>query len=271
MQSSGHTAAATWWSRRTTRLSHCHISSTPRTASSACITTRRMTSARSSSEFLGHPSVTSTRSWQISSRRCFFPVRSRLAKTEPERAIKMSELLSSLCSSPLHKLLSLRCLPHIPKRSLAFTKLRWEAVLNPLAQMQLTGWHMDEGLDWSMSPSSGSYNRAIAAMLLLRGEGWQEAETKRFKDCLHAGWSERGDNLQVLGSPQQFKGLERSSCILANCQSQAKLLDKLLERTAALRTARAFLHQYERYGTSEEDVDEAMAGLEQVISDYHHL
>jgi hypothetical protein len=49
-----------------------------------------------------------------------------------------------------------------------FSTYQWSALYKQAKQMLITGWFMDEGLNWSMT-SQRSKNKTIAASLIARG------------------------------------------------------------------------------------------------------
>jgi len=66
-------------------------------------------------------------------------------------ALSISQLLESVTPSPLHKLLTARTLPQVPKSSVAFTSNRWHTLSKLLRQMLVADSHLEEGLDWEVS------------------------------------------------------------------------------------------------------------------------
>jgi len=115
--------------------------------------------------------------------------------------------------------------------------------------------------------------RSLANLLVLRGEDWRQADLSGFKArSLYADWSlASGSPLTIRGSSRRFEGLDRSISLLSNSQSPVRLLDSVLDKGSELKEAGAFLHQYQAHGLGSEELTNAIASLEQVLSDYRFL
>jgi len=202
----------------------------------------------------------------------------------PEPACpEMGDVVGTLCPSPLHKIVSVRSAPYISLSALPFSSHRWDGTLRTLRQMALTSWHLDEELDWHVSPDPaaaaaagrgsglGGPDRAVAHALYLRGVDWHGADVSLFRlPSLYAPWLPHLP-FSVVGSARQSRGLKRSAVLLSNSQGAASKLDTILHTATNLRAADAYLHQYRKFGLSDAHLDLSLASLEQVASDYHNL
>jgi hypothetical protein len=124
----------------------------------------------------------------------------------------------------------------------------------PLPLQAVTSWHLDEELDWHISPDSrtgaedggddvGRAHKAIAHALYLRGKDWHMADVSSFRTpALYAPWVPAVP-FSVVGSARQSRGIERSAVLLSNSQGAATHLDRVLDRACTLRAADAYLHQ----------------------------
>jgi hypothetical protein len=143
----------------------------------------------------------------------------------------------------------------------------------------VTSWHLDEELDWQISPEDMQLRReaaqrgggsegwrspnsshsdvgaedrgddlriahkACAHVLYLRGKDWHLADVSGFRSpSLYAPWLP-GIPFSVVGSPRQSRGIERSAVLLSNSQGAATQLDRVLDPACTLRAADAYLHQ----------------------------
>ncbi|XP_076832469.1 tubulin delta chain [Brachyhypopomus gauderio] len=194
----------------------------------------------------------------------------------------IGELLSSLVCHPEHKLLSLSCIPHMPRSSLAYSAHTWPGLLKHLRQMLIANAKMEEGIDWKVSvPLFGGestanaqrcFNRSISNLLILRGKDASSADTGGFKDsALYVPWVPPEGSFSTWSSPVPFNGYEKSATLVSNSQSLLKPLDNIVRKAWNMFASRAYIQQYTKFGLSEEDFLNSFTTLEQVISSYKHL
>ncbi|KAA0701884.1 Tubulin delta chain [Triplophysa tibetana] len=198
----------------------------------------------------------------------------------------IGELLSSVVCHPEYKLLSLCNIPHMSSTSLAYSTFNWPGLLKHLRQMLIASARMEEGIDWTVSvPSavtsggeSGTnsrqkcFNVSIANLLILRGKDVSTAQTGKLLSniCLEA-ILKNVNSFSAWNSPVPFNGYQKSATLVSNSQSLLKPLDNIVRKAWDMFASRAYLHQYTKFGISEEDFLDSFTALEQIISSYTHL
>ncbi|XP_051719707.1 tubulin delta chain isoform X2 [Ctenopharyngodon idella] len=194
----------------------------------------------------------------------------------------IGELLSSLVCHPEYKLLSLCNIPHMSSTSLAYSVFNWPGLLKHLRQMLIASARMEEGIDWTVSVTSGgesatnsrhkSFNSSLANLLILRGKDVSTAVTDGFKDpALYVPWLKTENSFSTWNSPVAFNGYEKSATLVSNNQSLLKPLDNIVRKAWNMFASRAYVHQYTKFGISEEDFLDSFTAVEQIISSYTHL
>ncbi|XP_037402629.1 tubulin delta chain isoform X2 [Pygocentrus nattereri] len=194
----------------------------------------------------------------------------------------IGELLSSLVCHPEYKLLSLCNIPQMSQTSLAYSTYTWPGLLKHLRQMLIANARMEEGIDWKVSvlPSGGEraqtrrmgFNRSLSNLLILRGKDVSSADAGAFKDpALYVSWVPPDDTFSSWTSPVPFNGYEKSATLVSNSQFLLKPLDNIVRKAWNMFVSRAYVHQYTKFGISEEDFLDSFSMLEQIISSYTHL
>ncbi|XP_066536240.1 tubulin delta chain [Hoplias malabaricus] len=194
----------------------------------------------------------------------------------------IGELLSSLVCHPEYKLLSLCNIPQMSHTSLAYSSYTWPGLLKHLRQMLIANARMEEGIDWKVCmPSSGAkcvrdgamgFNRSLSNLLVLRGKEVSSANTDAFRDpTLHVPWLPQESTFSYWNSPLPFNGYEKSATLVSNSQSLLKPLDNIVRKAWNMFVSRAYIHQYTKFGISEDDFLDSFTMLEQIISSYTHL
>ncbi|XP_067221284.1 tubulin delta chain isoform X2 [Chanodichthys erythropterus] len=194
----------------------------------------------------------------------------------------IGELLSSLVCHPEYKLLSLCNIPQMSSTSLAYSVFNWPGLLKHLRQMLIASARMEEGIDWTVSVTSGgesvpnsrhkSFNSSLANVLILRGKDVSTAVTDGFKDpALYVPWLKTENSFCAWNSPVAFNGYEKSATLVSNNQSLLKPLDNIVRKAWNMFASRAYVHQYTKFGICEEDFLDSFTALEQIISSYTHL
>ncbi|XP_022530066.1 tubulin delta chain isoform X1 [Astyanax mexicanus] len=194
----------------------------------------------------------------------------------------IGELLSSLVCHPEYKLLSLCNIPQMSHTSLAYSAYTWPGLLKHLRQMLIANARMEEGIDWKVCvPSSRGdsvrtgqmgFNRSLANLMILRGKDVSSADAGAFKDpALYVPWLPPDGTFSLWNSPVPFNGYEKSASLVSNSQSLLKPLDNMVRKAWNMFVSRAYMHQYTKFGISEDDFLDSFTTLEQIISSYSHL
>ncbi|KAF4085935.1 hypothetical protein AMELA_G00100470 [Ameiurus melas] len=194
----------------------------------------------------------------------------------------IGELLSSLVCHPEYKLLNVLNIPHMSQTSLAYSAYTWPGLLKHLRQMLIANARMEEGIDWKVCvPSTRSesatntqmgFNRSLSNLLILRGKNGSSADVEAFKEPgLYVPWIPADGTFHTWHCPVPFSGYEKSATLISNSQSLLHPLDHIVKKAWDMFASRAYIHQYTKFGISEEDFLESFTTLEQIISSYTHL
>ncbi|XP_022052884.1 tubulin delta chain [Acanthochromis polyacanthus] len=194
----------------------------------------------------------------------------------------LGELVSALACHPEYKLLSMCTIPQMPSSSIAYSTFSWPGLLKHLRQMLISNTKMEEGIDWQVRPPAGSgrstsltgssFNTSLANLLILRGKDVYSAETGGFEDpALYTSWLSSKEAFSLWKSPVSFNKYEKSATLVSNSQALLSPLDDMVGKAWNMFASRAYIHQYMKYGISEEDFLDSFTSLEQVISSYRQL
>ena len=187
----------------------------------------------------------------------------------------LGDLLEHLCADRGGlKLLSLRSLPLVPPKTAAFGTYSWDSMLKWLRQMAVTGWHVDEGLDWGRQ-APGQHGgwpigRSAADYLVLRGRGASAVDPAAFRARGAYASAPAGgrEPLLVASCERGFGGHTVAASLLSNCQTCVAPTQRMLQRARAMYTAGAYVHQYERFGLERGDFEAAFEAVEGTMAKY---
>ncbi|XP_034404217.1 tubulin delta chain [Cyclopterus lumpus] len=194
----------------------------------------------------------------------------------------LGELVSALACHPEYKLLSVCTIPQVPSVSMAYSTFSWPSMLKHLRQMLISNTKMEEGIDWQVRPPAGSertrslagsgFNRSLANLLVLRGKDVYSAETGGFEDpALYTSWLSPEEAFNSWKSPVPFNKYEKCATLVSNSQALLRPLDNMVGKAWNMFASRAYIHQYIKFGISEEDFLDSFTCIEQVISSYSQL
>lgn len=194
----------------------------------------------------------------------------------------LGELVSALACHPEYKLLSVCTIPQMASSSIAYSTFSWPGLLKHLRQMLISNTKMEEGIDWQVRPpadsgrsrslTGGSFNTSLANLLILRGKDVYSAETGGIDDpALYTSWLSSKEAFSLWKSPVPFNKYEKSATLVSNSQALLRPLDDMVGKAWNMFASRAYIHQYIKFGISEEDFLDSFTSLEQVISSYSQL
>ncbi|XP_026234685.1 tubulin delta chain [Anabas testudineus] len=194
----------------------------------------------------------------------------------------LGELVSALACHPEYKLLSVCTIPQMPSSSIAYSTFSWPGLLKHLRQMLISNSKMEEGIDWQVRVPTGSertrgltgscFNTSLANLLILRGKDVYSADTGGFADpALYTSWLSSEEAFTQWKSQVPFNKYEKSATLVSNSQALLRPLDNMVGKAWNMFASRAYIHQYTKFGISEEDFLESFTSLEQVISSYSQL
>lgn len=200
-----------------------------------------------------------------------------------------SDLVTSLCPHPLYKFLSIKTIPQILDSTHAYTHYLWAGLLKSLRQMLLTDSPTEEGMDWSVTPpnqgprirgrgschSNGGgsrVNMSLANVLILRGNDLDQADVSIFHEPrLYSGHAPASHTCSAWCSSHAFNKYEKCSTLVSNSQSCVDPLEGVCGKAWDMFSSRAYLHQYKRFGLTQEDFMDSFVSVEQVLKDYWEL
>ncbi|XP_061538092.1 tubulin delta chain [Phycodurus eques] len=194
----------------------------------------------------------------------------------------LGELVSALVCHPEYKLLSMSTIPQMPSSFIAYTTFGWSPLIKDLRQMLISNTKMEQGIDWQVRPlavsertrslTGSSVNTSLANLLILRGKDVFSAETVDFSDAaIYSSWLSPKDAFNVWKCPVSFNKYEKTATLVSNSQALIESLDNMVKKAWNMFAARAYIHQYTRFGLSEVDFLESFTFAEQIISSYSQL
>ncbi|XP_067856229.1 tubulin delta chain isoform X2 [Heptranchias perlo] len=198
----------------------------------------------------------------------------------------LGDLMESLVTHPEYKLLSLMNIPQMSDTSLLFSSFSWPGLMKHLRQMLIANTKMEEGIDWQVKlppiglPSAEKpsrnrelhFNTSVANLLVLRGKEVQDADVGGFKEqVLYASWMPADSALSTWRTSTAFNKYEKSATVVSNSQCLLKPLDRAVRKAWDMFASRAYVHQYLKYGISEEDFLDSFTTMEQVVESYSNL
>lgn len=192
---------------------------------------------------------------------------------------RLSAIPAFLCPHPHYKFLSIKTIPQLPDASHAYSRFMWAGLLKHLRQMLLTDSTTDEGMDWCVSPPTGppaaggrgqyGINTSLANLLILRGNELDSVDTRLLSErSLYSSHSPDSCTCSVWQSSHAFNRYEKCCTLVSNSQSCLVPLERVCRNAWNMFSARAYVHQYEKYGFSHEDFVAAFVAVEQILKDY---
>ncbi|XP_077996264.1 tubulin delta chain-like [Glandiceps talaboti] len=195
----------------------------------------------------------------------------------------LGDLLTTLVPHPEYKLLTLKNIPQMSEKSLAYSTYTWSGLLKHLRQMLIANAAMEEGIDWQIKVRPDSrqtqhgfhgttHSKSLANVLMLRGQDVQSADTSAFKEpSIYSSWIPPHAACSVWAQSRPFNLYEKSASLLSNSQSPLIPLNTVVGKAWNMFASRAYVHQYLRYGLAEEDFVDSFAALEQVVKSYSDI
>ncbi len=194
-----------------------------------------------------------------------------------QNRLSVSDLLNEqLVTNPLYKLLNLKNLPQMPDSHKNFSANLWSALEKRVIQMSIS--NTTEGnTNWTVKPGSQGAYKAISNLLIVRGEsmGLTDAMERDYKFPLIANKDIYSNKIStshmILKDNHRFNNNTKSLCLMSNSQAYLKDLETLTKNTYKMIHAKAYAYQYEKYGLTLDDFEEALARVEQIHHNYSQL
>ena len=123
------------------------------------------------------------------------------------------------------------------------------------------------------TPSGGiRFNRSLASLLVLRGKDTSLADVSAFKDSkLYVPWMSPDHAFSVWQQARAFCHYDKFAAIISNSRQSAIPLNHIIQKAWDMFSAKAFFHQYEKFGLTESDFLDSFARLEQIVGNYLQL
>ncbi len=199
------------------------------------------------------------------------PSTGRTSNKLTSRYCSLADLCSHLTPHPSYKFLTVKTVPQMPDKSHDYTVDLWPGLLKRLKQMLITNSPIDEGMNWSCKPYTNRF-KSLANLLIVRGKDLESMATDTFKDeDLYCRWVPESMRLSSWGSDVPFNRYEKSCSLVSNNASCRQPLDRTIEKAWKMYCAKAYIHQYQKFGLSEEHFMEAFVKVEQLLKDYSIL
>uniref|UniRef100_A0A674D271 Tubulin delta chain n=1 Tax=Salmo trutta TaxID=8032 RepID=A0A674D271_SALTR len=129
-----------------------------------------------------------------------------------------------------------------------------------------------EGIERTRSHRRPGFNTSLANLLILRGKDVNNAEISGFQHpSLYTPWLPADEAFSMWKTPVPFNKYEKSAILVSNSQTLLRPLDNMVGKAWNMFASRAYIHQYTKFGISEEDFLDSFTSLEQVISSYSQL
>lgn len=202
----------------------------------------------------------------------------------------LSDLASKLTPHPNYKFLSVRSVPQVPDGSRVYSTFRWAGLLKHLKQMLITDSPTEEGMDWSVQPTSSFHpmtscsgvestksvgrgvNRSLANLVVMRGSELNTADPTIFHDpSLYCSWVPQPMQCTAWYHQHHFNGYEKSCTLVSNSQSCVHPLDTVVGKAWRMFGSHAYVHQYNQYGFTEDNFMECFVSAEQIVKNYSSL
>lgn len=199
------------------------------------------------------------------------------------------DLVQSVATHPAYKLVSVKNIPHISEQSMAYSTYVWPALLKHLRQMLIADAALEEGVNWEVKvplPSASGcpsdmrveqgvsvyrekFNKSIANLLIVRGKDLHHVETDAFKtEQLYASVIPPPFCYHEWQQTRPFNRYEKSAALVSNSQTFIRPMNDCIRKAWSMFNARAYIHQYEKYGLTENDFIDSFGVVEQVVADY---
>lgn len=141
------------------------------------------------------------------------------------------------------------------------TPSRLERDIQPKEHTTSTNQHLRE-----------KFNKSIANMVVMRGKDVHLADPSSFESPnLYVDWNQPSSCISIYCHQRPFNNYEKSLTLLSNSQTPVRSLNSVVEKAWNMFASRAYVHQYLKFGISEDEFVDSFASLEQVIKNYSSL
>jgi len=165
-------------------------------------------------------------------------------------------LCSTVCGKhPSYKYVTTQTVPQMPTQSLTFSTNTWTGLVKQ------TGHILQQG--------------HLASLSTLRGKGSKEFLQHNHKHLFNTldsktslnSWIENPISFRY----DEFNHRDKSISVVSNSRAISTPLNSIATKFSRMFSTNAFVHQYEKHGVSRDDMELALASVEQTIYDYNKL
>lgn len=196
------------------------------------------------------------------------------ALLQPAQELSISNI-TELTSHPNYKLIQIKTTPHIPADYVKFETVQtWPSLVNRVRNVLRVHSQWDaKSLTPVRSYPNAQHCKSVGSLLLSRGglapeskdlDGLRENE-------LYAKWLPKETRLIHFHSARNLFNTTNLLTLATNNSAISNTLDCIVEESWNLYNHKAFLHQYEQFGITKDEFDEAFVKLESVIRSYKTL
>eukprot|EP01135_Chromosphaera_perkinsii_P006386 Nk52_evm115s485 gene=Nk52_evmTU115s485 len=187
-----------------------------------------------------------------------------------------AHLVEFLCPNPLYKLTHIQSFPIIPEASISYSTFVWKSVISDMQRAYMK----------AKTPQRSSIC-AVSNVLILRGKDANDITTLNIaNDFLSsiqrpswsvdpiALWSEDkppGKFPATRIQDSSYIDYEKNATLASNDSSVCPILQRAYTKATLMFQARAFVHQYYKYGLDEYDLAERFTVCEDIVNDYNSL
>ena len=197
----------------------------------------------------------------------------------------LNEIVTDLCPTGDFKLLSLNNVPQLNTQSIEFSTFQWPGLYKHACRLLFTGGFMEEGLNWNIEAESKN-NKSLSLSLFARGNlssDDNQCEQNDLKENYFGSnfqnkffsnikWRSTYEPVKLYQQKRMFNRYEKSLTLLSNSQMPVFKIDSLVNKAWSMFSAKAYIHQYIKYGNfEEEELLNAFIFTEQLIKNYKNI
>ncbi|XP_002164178.1 tubulin delta chain [Hydra vulgaris] len=186
---------------------------------------------------------------------------------------------------PAFKLVCIKNVPLVSDKSMDYTTYHWPALLKRLRQLLISDSACESCIDWEVATSrssfndnaqyndryvtQSSFNKSLSNLLILRGKDLHTADTSILQDkSLYSTTLPYAFVYNQWNQCRVFNNYEKSATLVSNSQTFNRPLNDCIQKAWQMFNTGAFVHQYEKYGLTENDFIDSFAVAEQIYADY---
>lgn len=200
---------------------------------------------------------------------------------------RLSDLVTSLCPHPRYRFLDVKTIPQMPDTRHAYSHFLWAGLIKHLRQMLITDSPTEEGMDWGVAlpavkeaavalpvtKRTSGINWSLANLIILRGNDFESADVEMLSSDsrLYSCHAPSPRKCTVWCCRHSFNSYEKCCTLVSNSQACVGPLQRVCGRAWDMFAARAYLHQYSKYGFTQEDFMGCFVTVEQILKDYNTI